>query len=65
MEGTAHGRLVAEQMVDVAVRVQAVRPFAVKNMALLLDNSHLLTQPHAKMADVLYAAAWISAEYAK
>ncbi|KAL1117189.1 hypothetical protein AAG570_004516 [Ranatra chinensis] len=64
MEGTQHGRLVAEQMVDVAVRVVAVRVFTVRQMALLLDNTHLLAQPTAKMADVLYAAAWICGEFA-
>ncbi|XP_024214553.1 AP-3 complex subunit delta-1 [Halyomorpha halys] len=64
MEGTQHGKLVAAQMVDVAVRVQAVRAFTVTQMALLLENSHLLAQPPAKMADVLYAAAWICGEFA-
>ncbi|XP_014242157.1 AP-3 complex subunit delta-1 [Cimex lectularius] len=63
MEGTQHGKLVASQMVDVAVRVQAIRPFTVSQMCLLLENSHLLAQPPAKMADVLYAAAWICGEY--
>ena len=65
MEGTQHGRLVAEQMVDVAVRVGAVRKFTVHQMALLLDNTHLLAQPAARMADVLYAAAWICGEFAQ
>ena len=32
MEGTRHGRLIAAQMLDVAIRVQAIRPFAVSQM---------------------------------
>lgn len=64
MEGTQHGPLVAAQMLDVAVRVQAIRGYAVQQMALLLLNAHLLTQPGSKMADVLYAAAWIAGEFA-
>ncbi|KAK9500755.1 hypothetical protein O3M35_001955 [Rhynocoris fuscipes] len=64
MEGTQHGRQVASQMVDVAVRVPAIRRFAVTQMSVLLENSHLLAQPPAKMADVLYACAWVCAEYA-
>lgn len=64
MEGTQHGPLVAAQMLDVAVRVQAIRGYAVHQMALLLENAHLLTQPGSKMADVLYAAAWIAGEFA-
>ncbi|XP_054274648.1 AP-3 complex subunit delta-1-like [Macrosteles quadrilineatus] len=64
MEGTQHGPLVATQMLDVAIRVQAIRGYAVRHMALLLENTHLLTQPGSKMADVLYAAAWIAGEFA-
>lgn len=32
MEGTRHGRMIASQMLDVAIRVQAIRPFAVSQM---------------------------------
>lgn len=32
MEGTAHGQLIAEQMLDVAIRVQAIRHFTVSQM---------------------------------
>ena len=32
MEGTRHGRLIASQMLDVAIRVQAIRSFAVAQM---------------------------------
>ena len=29
-------------MLDVAIRVQSIRPFAVSQMALLLENAHLI-----------------------
>jgi hypothetical protein len=32
MEGTRHGALIAAQMLDVAIRVQAIRHFAVSQM---------------------------------
>lgn len=35
MEGTRHGKLIASQMLDVAIRVQAIRPFAVQQMVNL------------------------------
>lgn len=67
VEGMKHGPLLAHQMLDVAVRVQAIRPFAVSQMALLLNNAHMFMQPSggSNMANVLYAAAWICGEYAK
>ena len=42
IEGTKHGSLIADQMLDVAIRVQSIRPFAVRQMALLVENYHLL-----------------------
>ena len=42
IEGSQHGPLVAAQMMDVTVRVVAIRHFAVAQMALLLDNAHVL-----------------------
>lgn len=67
VEGMKHGPLLAHQMLDVAVRVQAIRPFAVSQMTLLLNNAHMFMQPSggSNMANVLYAAAWICGEYAK
>ncbi|VVC32420.1 Clathrin/coatomer adaptor, adaptin-like, N-terminal,Armadillo-type fold,Armadillo-like [Cinara cedri] len=66
VEGMKHGPLLAHQMLDVAVRVKAIRPFAVGQMTLLLNNSHMFMQPSggSNMANVLYAAAWICGEYA-
>ncbi|XP_033106774.1 AP-3 complex subunit delta-1-like isoform X2 [Anneissia japonica] len=66
IEGTKHGRLIASQMLDVAIRVKAIRPFAVSQMASLLENFHLLSgasmQTNSR-CEVLYAAAWIIGEF--
>ena len=34
-EGTRHGKLIANQMLDVTIRVKDVRPFAVKQMVCI------------------------------
>ncbi|XP_060581566.1 AP-3 complex subunit delta-1-like [Ruditapes philippinarum] len=65
MEGTRHGRLIASQMLDVAIRVQAIRSFAVAQMAVLLENAHLLANNSQRngICEVLYAAAWLCGEF--
>ncbi|XP_065337319.1 AP-3 complex subunit delta-1 isoform X1 [Cloeon dipterum] len=67
MEGTKHGPLVANQLLDVAIRVAAIRAFVVAQMALLLDNSHFITgfSQRASMCEVLFAAAWICGEFSE
>ncbi|XP_068238241.1 AP-3 complex subunit delta-1 isoform X2 [Palaemon carinicauda] len=68
MEGTQHGSLIANQLMDVAIRVIAVREFTVGQMALLLDNAHVIVGPAAarsSIAEVLYAAAWICGEFSQ
>ncbi|XP_075527426.1 adaptor-related protein complex 3, delta 1 subunit-like garnet isoform X2 [Dermacentor variabilis] len=67
IEGTKHGFTIASQMLDVAVRVQAVRAFSVSQMAVLLDNTHLLmgNGQRNSICEVLYAAAWICGEYSE
>lgn len=67
IEGTKHGLTIASQMLDVAVRVQAVRAFSVSQMAVLLDNTHLLmgSGQRNSICEVLYAAAWICGEYSE
>ncbi|XP_018015411.1 AP-3 complex subunit delta-1 isoform X2 [Hyalella azteca] len=67
MESSQHGALIAAQLMDVAIRVGAVREFTVGQMALLLENAHLLLGPAAansSIAEVLFAAAWICGEFA-
>ena len=42
MEGVTHGGKLAHQMMDVAIRVESIRPFAVEQMSLLIANSSVL-----------------------
>lgn len=49
-------------MLDVSIRVQAVRPFAVSEMTSLLESFPETTQS-GSMFEVLYAAAWIVGEF--
>jgi AP-3 complex subunit delta-1 len=69
VEGLSHGELVASQMLDVAVRVHTIRPFAVQQMSLLLENPFVIfgfsggNMRAPNMTQVLYAAAWICGEY--
>ncbi|XP_078054481.1 AP-3 complex subunit delta-1 isoform X1 [Mustelus asterias] len=67
LEGTRHGHLIAAQMLDVAIRVKAIRAFAVSQMAMLLDNGHLLAGNMQRngICEVLYAAAWICGEFSE
>ncbi|KAM8940067.1 AP-3 complex subunit delta-1 isoform 2-T2 [Pelodytes ibericus] len=67
LEGTRHGHLIAAQMLDVAIRVKAIRMFAVSQMATLLDNAHLLASNTQRngICEVLYAAAWICGEFSE
>ncbi|XP_033245864.1 AP-3 complex subunit delta isoform X2 [Drosophila miranda] len=61
--GSRHGRLIAEQLLDVAIRVPVVRQFAVNEMTNLLDSFTVSAQSNS-MYEVLYAAAWIVGEFA-
>ncbi|CDI97079.1 Clathrin coatomer adaptor adaptin N terminal [Echinococcus multilocularis] len=60
------GELLANQLLDVAVRVASVRPFAVSQMAIFLRSCKgMITHSNqASLHDVIYAAAWICGEYA-
>lgn len=49
---------------DVTIRVQAIRPFAVSEMAQLLDVYGSSTQ-FSIMQDVLYAAAFLCGEFSR
>jgi len=54
-------------MLDVAIRVKAIRKFAVSQMAMLLDNAHLIASNTQRngICEVLYAAAWICGEFSE
>jgi AP-3 complex subunit delta-1 len=36
LEGTKHGNLISLQMLDVAVRVESIRPFACNQMVIIV-----------------------------
>uniref|UniRef100_A0A4W2D733 AP-3 complex subunit delta-1 n=1 Tax=Bos indicus x Bos taurus TaxID=30522 RepID=A0A4W2D733_BOBOX len=67
LEGTRHGHLIAAQMLDVAIRVKAIRRFAVSQMSALLDSAHLVASSPQRsgICEVLYAAAWICGEFSE
>lgn len=67
VEGTKHGKLIANQMLDVAIRVKAVRNHAVPIFASLLGRTSLLTGASEKntSCEVLFAASWVAGEYAE
>ncbi|XP_026640787.1 AP-3 complex subunit delta-1 isoform X3 [Microtus ochrogaster] len=67
LEGTRHGHLIAAQMLDVAIRVKAIRKFAVSQMSALLDSAHLVASSTQRngICEVLYAAAWICGEFSE
>lgn len=67
LEGTRHGHLIAAQMLDVAIRVKAIRRFAVSQMSVLLDSTHLVASSTQRngICEVLYAAAWICGEFSE
>lgn len=70
LEGNSkHGSVIATQLLDVAIRVHAVRAFAVKEMTNLLNNfpdkSSARQNANSSMFEVLYAAAWIVGEFSE
>jgi AP-3 complex subunit delta-1 len=60
--GSKHGSVIAEQLLDVTIRVESVRKFAVNEMANLIDGFPCSSQT-STMYEVLYAAAWIIGEF--
>jgi len=62
--GTSHGNLIAQQLLDVAVRVKEVRPYAVKQMAAILNHTDKFSS-NFSVTEVLYAASWICGEYSE
>lgn len=67
--GLREGELLATQLMDVAIRVPAVRMFCVSQLSLLLDfcasSSLSCATAHSVVHQVIHAAGWICAEYAK
>ena len=67
MKSTQHGKLLSNQMMDVAIRVAAIRKFAVGQMAILVENSHLFAHNSQKsgICEILFAATWLCGEYSR
>ena len=62
------GKLLAKQMMDVAIRVSSIRSFAVSQMALLVENHTVLlgnSTQNSTASEVLYAASWICGEFSE
>ncbi|KAJ8921177.1 hypothetical protein NQ315_013649 [Exocentrus adspersus] len=60
--GSKQGHVIGAQLMDVCIRVQAIRAFAVAEMAQLLDV-YTSTSQFTIMQEVLYAAAWLCGEF--
>jgi hypothetical protein len=64
MQGSDHGKEVAEQLMEISIRVEKVRPFLVDNMlSLILNHSLFFGQARSTIAEVLKAASWIIGEF--
>ncbi|GAA5840988.1 hypothetical protein JCM9279_001282 [Rhodotorula babjevae] len=65
--GQSAGAQLRDQLIDVAARVRAIRPYATKRMAQLIMEEDLLESggEGAEVAEVLGAAAWICGEYCR
>lgn len=63
--GSKQGSLVREQLLDVCVRVEVVRPFACAQMLKVLRDTNLMSDSATEggMCEVLTAAAWVVGEY--
>lgn len=57
--------MIATQLLDVSIRVQAVRSFAVAEMTTLLATFPVSSTQTGTMFEVLYAAAWIVGEFSR
>lgn len=62
--GTEHGSLIAIQLLDVAIRVETIRPYATSQMSVLLENSGMFSS-NTPVCEVLAAAAWIVGEFSE
>lgn len=64
--GVSLGVKLRDQFVDVTARVKAIRPYAARKMAELLEDENFLENGDgAEVSEVLGAAAWICGEYCR
>lgn len=62
--GNEQGKAISDQLLDVAVRVDVVRRFAVKQMMQLLQDQRFYAL-QSQIVEVLYAAAFIVGEFSE
>jgi len=63
-QSTRHGKLLASQLLDVAVRVCVVRPYAARLMISLLRDPRFTANPvEGGICELLDTAAWIVGEF--
>lgn len=64
--GISDTRSISNQFMDVIIRVKVVRPFGVKNMVELIQDTTLLPENPKEYAicEMLYAAGWLTGEFA-
>ena len=65
VEGTKHGSMIANQMLDVAIRVKVIRSYAVPLFASLLTRTPVGTTEKNSSCEVLFAAAWVVGEFSE
>jgi AP-3 complex subunit delta-1 len=54
MQGSKHGKEVADQLIEIALRVDSVRPYAVESMlSMLLNDSLILGQARQTVSEVI------------
>lgn len=60
------GSMISDHLIDVAIRVDSLRLFAVNKMRLLLCDPHILSESTTDPStqEVLFAAAWLVGEFA-
>lgn len=53
MQGSKHGKEVADQLIEIALRVDTVRPYAVEAMlSMLLNDNLILGQARVTVSEV-------------
>ncbi|KAG2392299.1 hypothetical protein C9374_012551 [Naegleria lovaniensis] len=65
VKSAQHGKLIAQHIMDVLIRVKSLRQHGVNEMINLLTSPHLLTESSetSSVFDVLYAASWTIGEF--
>ena len=65
LAGLNTGTLISDQLMDIAVRVEVIRPFAFERLVALMHNEHIMSESATDCAiqEVLYAASWVVGEF--